>query len=85
VSESIDVVVDCTRTSAGYRVIEVAMVEDLAGGVEATQFTITEVFRRPGPGRPLAWTGEMPVRAARPLADAGYDIRRLLEARGMFA
>ena len=83
VSESLDVVVHCTRTPAGPRVTEVAMVEDLAGGAEATQFTLTEVFRRPGPDQPLAWTGELPVRAARPLADAGHDIRRLLDTRGM--
>jgi pilus assembly protein CpaF len=83
VSESLDVVVHCTRTPAGPRVTEVAMVEDLAGGAEATQFTLTEVFRRPGHDQPLAWTGEMPVRAARPLADAGHDIRRLLDTRGM--
>jgi pilus assembly protein CpaF len=83
VSESLDVVVHCTRTPAGPRVTEVAMVEDLAGGAEATQFTLTEVFRRPGSDQPLAWTGELPVRAARPLADAGHDIRRLLDTRGM--
>ncbi|HET6951857.1 MAG TPA: ATPase, T2SS/T4P/T4SS family [Acidimicrobiales bacterium] len=82
VSESIDVVVHCTRTAAGPRVMEVALVEDLAGGAEATHFTLTEVFRRAGAGAPLAWTGDMPARVVRPLADAGYDIRALLHARG---
>ncbi len=48
VSESIDVVVQCARTAAGPRVTEVVMVEDLAGGADATHFTVTEVFRRPG-------------------------------------
>jgi pilus assembly protein CpaF len=81
VSESVDVVVHCTRTPAGPRVTEVALVEDLAGGAEATQFTLTEVFRRPGTDQPLAWTGDVPVRAARALADAGHDVRRLLETR----
>ncbi|HZM41725.1 MAG TPA: ATPase, T2SS/T4P/T4SS family, partial [Acidimicrobiales bacterium] len=45
VSESIDVVVHCARTAAGPRVTEVVLVEDLAGGAEATHFTVTEVFR----------------------------------------
>jgi pilus assembly protein CpaF len=81
VSESVDVVVHCTRTPAGPRVTEVALVEDLAGGAEAMQFTLTEVFRRPASDQPLAWTGEIPVRAARALADAGHDVRRLLETR----
>jgi pilus assembly protein CpaF len=79
VSESIDVVVHCSRTAAGPEVIEVALVEDLAGGADATHFTLTGVFRRPGPDQPLAWTGDVPARAVRPLADAGYDVRRLLD------
>ncbi|MDD9370472.1 MAG: hypothetical protein PV358_10200, partial [Acidimicrobiales bacterium] len=78
------VVVHCSRTPAGPRVTEVAMVEDLAGGIEATHFTITEVFRRAGVDQPLAWTGDMPSRAVRPLADAGFDIRRLLELRRVY-
>jgi pilus assembly protein CpaF len=82
VSESVDVVVQCARTAAGPRVTEVAMVEDLAGGADATHFTVTEVFRRPGPDQALAWTGDVPARAARALADAGFDVRALLEGRG---
>jgi pilus assembly protein CpaF len=82
VSESVDVVVQCIRTSAGPRVTEVAMVEDLAGGADATHLTVTEVFRRPGPDQPLAWTGDVPARAARTLADAGFDVRSLLEDGG---
>jgi pilus assembly protein CpaF len=80
VSESIDLVVQCTRTRRGPRVTEVVAVEDLAGGAEATQFTVTELFRRPGPDAPLAWTGEIPVRLARSLVDAGDDVRRYLAA-----
>jgi pilus assembly protein CpaF len=83
VSESIDVVVQCARTAAGPRVTEVAMVEDLVGGTEATHFTLTELFRRAGPDQPLAWTGEVPVRAARALADAGVDLRRLVNLRAV--
>ena len=85
VSESVDVVVQCIRTPAGPRVTEVAMVEDLAGGADATHFTVTEVFRRPGPDQPLAWTGDVPARAARTLADAGFDVRSLLEDAGRVA
>jgi pilus assembly protein CpaF len=84
VSESIDVVVHCARTPWGPRVTEVAMVEDLAGGADSTQFTVTEVFRRAGQDQPLAWTGDVPARAVRPLADAGHDIRALLEPRGAY-
>jgi hypothetical protein len=83
VSESIDVVVHCTRTVAGPRVTEVVMVEDLQGGLDATQFTVTDVFRRPGSDQPLAWTGNLPVRAARALAGVGYDVRRLLDDRSV--
>jgi pilus assembly protein CpaF len=81
VSESIDVVVNCARTPTGPRVTEVALVEDLAGGPEATQFTITGVFTRTGAESPLAWTGNVPARAARRFVDAGYDLRRLLDWR----
>jgi pilus assembly protein CpaF len=85
VSESIDVVVHCARAAAGPRVTEVALVEDLAGGAEATHFTVTEVFRRAGAEAPLAWTGDVPARAVRRLADAGYDVRALLDPRGAWA
>jgi pilus assembly protein CpaF len=81
VSESVDVVVQCARTAAGPRVTEVVMVEDLAGGADATHFTVTEVFRRSGPDQALAWTGDVPARAARALADAGFEMRALLEGR----
>jgi pilus assembly protein CpaF len=80
VSESIDVVVHCARTPEGPRVTEVAMVEDLQGSLEATQFTVTEVFRRAGHDQSLGWTGNLPARAARPLGDAGFDVRRLVGA-----
>jgi hypothetical protein len=38
-------------------------------------------LRRPGTDQPLAWTGNVHVRAARLLANAGYDVRRLLDDR----
>jgi hypothetical protein len=80
VTESIDVVVHSARTGDGVEVTEIACVEDLAGSSEATQFTLTEVFAKPGPGERLAWSGELPVRAARALRDAGYDVQALLGA-----
>jgi pilus assembly protein CpaF len=82
VSESIDVVVHCARTPLGPKVTEVVMVEDLAGAADATHFTVTEVFRRAGHGASLTWTGDVPSRASRPLADAGFDVRALLAAGG---
>ena len=78
VSEAVDVVVHCTRTPDGPRVTEVIAVEDQTGGADATNFTVTEVFRRSGAVEPLAWTGAVPVRAERTLRDHGFDVRALL-------
>jgi pilus assembly protein CpaF len=80
VSESIDVVVHCSRTPAGPRVTEVIALEDLAAGPEAAQFTVTQLFHRPAPGQPLVWSGNLPVRAERALTAAGFDQRALLGA-----
>jgi len=81
VSESIDLVVQCARSPRGPEVTEVIAVEDLAGGPEAAQFTVTELFGRHGPGEPLRWTGSLPVRAERALTAAGFDVRELLDLR----
>jgi pilus assembly protein CpaF len=81
VSESIDVVVHCARVGGAVRVTEVAAVEDQQGGPSAASFTVTELFRRERPDRPLQWTGTLPVRLARPLEAAGYDVRTLLGPR----
>jgi pilus assembly protein CpaF len=78
VSEAVDVVVHCARTKQGLRVTEIICVEDLAGGLDAAQFTATEVFARPRHDLPLPWTGNLPVRAARPLREAGHEVRELL-------
>jgi pilus assembly protein CpaF len=80
VSESIDIVVQCTRTAGGPQVTEVIAVEDLAAGPDAAQFTVTQIFSRPGPDRQLSWSGQLPVRAEAPLAAAGCDVRALLGA-----
>jgi pilus assembly protein CpaF len=79
VSESIDLVVHCTRTRGVPSVSEIAAVEDLASGPDALQFTVTELFGRAPIDGPLQWTGQLPVRAARALRDAGFDVRALLE------
>ncbi|MGK2928639.1 MAG: CpaF family protein [Acidimicrobiales bacterium] len=82
VSESVDVVVHCARETDGPRVTEILCVEDQAAGFESTQFTVTDLFRRARVGGPLEWTGQLPVRAARALAAAGYDLGDLLGAPG---
>jgi pilus assembly protein CpaF len=79
VTEAVDVVVHCTRTPAGPRVTEVIAVEDLSASPDGTAFTTTEVFRRDGIGAPLEWSGQLPLRLGRPLRDAGYDVRALLD------
>ena len=79
VTEAIDVVVHCTRTPAGPRVTEVISVEDLSASPDGTAFTTTEIFRREGIDSPLHWTGQVPHRLERPLRDAGYDVRALLD------
>jgi hypothetical protein len=60
-------------------VTEIVAVEDLAAGADATQFTVTEVFSRPRHDLGLEWTGNLPARATRSLADAGFDVRALLD------
>jgi hypothetical protein len=79
VTEAIDVVVHCSQVDGVPQVTEVIAVEDQQTGPGATSFTVTELFARGGPDAPLAWTGALPVRAARPLAAAGYDLRSELE------
>jgi pilus assembly protein CpaF len=78
VSEAVDLVIHCARRGDEVRVEEVAAVEDLQGGADTVAFTVSELFRRPRHDAELAWTGVMPVRAARALEAAGYDVRSLL-------
>ena len=81
VSESIDLVVHCGRGDTGPRVTEVIAVEDLAGGPDAAQFTVTQLFARPSPGEELRWTGNLPIRIGRALQDSGSDVHALLQGR----
>lgn len=78
VSESIDIVVHAAREAGGPRVTEIIAVEDQAAGHDATQFTVTDLFRRTRRDQPLEWTGLLPNRAARALEEAGFDLRDLL-------
>jgi pilus assembly protein CpaF len=79
VTEAIDVVVHSSRVDGVPQVNEVIAVEDQQTGEGASTFTVTELFRRERPDAPLTWTGAVPVRCARPLAAAGYDVRDLLD------
>jgi pilus assembly protein CpaF len=78
VSESVDLVVHCARGPHGPVVNTVLAVEDLAGGAEATQFTVTEVFGRAGTSEPLRWSGQVPTRLHRAFRQAGIDLHELL-------
>jgi pilus assembly protein CpaF len=78
VSETVDLVVHCDRSGERVEVREVLAVEDLQGPPDSATFTATDVFRRDGPGAPLRWTGNVPVRATAKLQRAGVDIRELL-------
>jgi pilus assembly protein CpaF len=82
VSEAVDLVVHCRRGPTGPYVNEVIAVEDHAAGPDATQFTVTELFARPAPGAELAWTGVLPVRAARAFAERGLDLAERLSGSG---
>lgn len=79
VTEAIDVVVHCARTPQGPEVTEVVTVEDLTASPDGTAFTTTPLFTRDGVGAPLTWTGQLPQRLERPLRDAGFDLRSLLD------
>jgi pilus assembly protein CpaF len=78
VSESIDVVVHCARGPRGPRVTEIVAVEDLVGGPDAAQFTVTQLFHRPSPDDQLGWTGNLPVRLSRALQEQGLSVAELL-------
>ena len=82
VSEAIDVVVHCARRHGEVKVTEVIAVEDLQSGDAASAFTVTPLFERAAWDAPLRWTGNVPSRMLPALADAGYDVRDLLDDGG---
>jgi pilus assembly protein CpaF len=79
VTEAVDVVVHCARSDGGPQVTEVVAVEEQQTGDAAAAFTVSELFARETSTAPLRWTGTVPVRCARPLAAAGFDVRSLLD------
>jgi pilus assembly protein CpaF len=79
VSEAVDLVVHCARVRGVPRVTEVVAVEELQTGTEGTAFTVTELFTRARWDAPLQWTGQIPVRCRRAFAEAGTDVRELLD------
>jgi pilus assembly protein CpaF len=82
VSEAVDLVVHCARVGGRVRVTEVVAVEEPQTGPDAVQFTATELFSRPRPDEALTWSGNLPLRAARALEEAGYSVRDLLDGGG---
>ncbi|RMH80322.1 MAG: CpaF family protein [Actinomyces sp.] len=82
VSEAVDVVVHCVRTPQGPQVAEIAAVENLAAGPEATRFTLTPVFARRSAGAALTPTGQTPVRLRDDLAAVGLPLESILEPGG---
>jgi pilus assembly protein CpaF len=79
VTEAVDVVVHTARVDGVPQVTEVVTVEEQQTGAAAAGFTVSELFARPTPDAPLRWTGAVPLRCARPLTAAGYDVRTLLD------
>jgi pilus assembly protein CpaF len=80
VSEAIDIVVHCARVRGVPRVTEIVAVEDHLAGADSPTFTVTPLFARARWDAPLAWSGQLPVRALRPLEEAGVAVRDLLDA-----
>ena len=83
VSEAVDIVVHCVRQGGTVRVSEVLAVEDLQVGPDNVAFTTTSIFARSRHDAPLEWTGNLPVRAARALELAGFDLRELAGGRAL--
>jgi pilus assembly protein CpaF len=79
VTEAIDIVVHCSRVDNVPQVDEIIAVEEQQTTEGGTAFTVTELFSRQTPDGPLAWTGAIPVRCARALTAAGYELRELLD------
>ncbi len=79
VSEAVDVVVHCVRTSNGPRIGSIIAVEDLLGTMDGTTFTTTDVFVRDNLDDPLVWSGIMPARLERAFTENGLDLRSTLD------
>ena len=75
VTESIDLVVHSSRVGGTPQINEIVAVEEQQTGDGSSRFTLTDLFTRTAPEAPLTWTGNLPVRCARALADVGYDVQ----------
>ncbi len=82
VTEAVDLVVHCSRYDGVPRVDEVIAVEEQQTGVDSPAFTVSELFQRATADARLTWTGTVPERMRRPIAEAGYDLRALLDTDG---
>ena len=82
VSEAIDLVVHCVRTDNGPRIGSIVAVEDLAGTIDGTAFTATDVFVRDNLDSPLRWSGLVPSRLDQAFAANGLDLRSVLDPTG---
>ncbi|MEX0868597.1 MAG: ATPase, T2SS/T4P/T4SS family [Nitriliruptoraceae bacterium] len=82
VSDSVDLVVFADRIAGVPQVMEILAVEDRQTQEQSMQFTATDVFRRDPESGVLAWTGDVPIRAARAFSAAGIDVAELLRAEG---
>ncbi len=82
VADAVDLVVHLRRVSGRPIVTEVLAIEDLAAGDAASSFTATELFHRPAPEAPLAWTGQVPTRLRRSCEEHGVDLTALLSDGG---
>ena len=78
ISEAVDIVVHCERTSRGPRIMEIIAVEDHQGGLDSASFTSTELLRRSHADGPLRWSGQIPIRLNRQLESRGVDLVALL-------
>ncbi|MCY3851038.1 MAG: ATPase, T2SS/T4P/T4SS family [Acidimicrobiaceae bacterium] len=82
VSEAVDLVVHCVRTSEGPRIGSIIAVEDLAATINGTAFTATDVFVRENLDGPLRWSGIVPTRLDQAFAASGLDLRSVLNPTG---
>ena len=67
------------RTPEGPRVGSIICVEDDTTSADSTAFTATEVFVRDANEDRLRWTGNVPGRVTQAFADAGLDLRSIVD------
>lgn len=82
VADSVDIVVHLRRGHSGIQVGEILAVDDPVGHDDDAPFAATTLYA--GSDDPLhrGWTGQVPLRLERHLAEAGMDAAVLLGANG---